>query len=210
MTRETLINRWLDTAAHGNVNAMKTLLNRDQTLLEATNSGPEDAIFYTVGNNHIGATQFLIDCNVNLLKIYTFGEKLLTISESPQMKRLIASATFHKTIENNMISLINLFLESPHLDINYQDKNGETALIKMLKRENCTARQVQQLLDNGADVSIVSERGDTALNLTLDDEILAILLENAQQTATQSLGNSQDMSLDSQNDERNRPRSLSF
>jgi ankyrin repeat protein len=88
-------------------------------------------------------------------------------AQNPDMVRFLLSQGAHSDIH-----LVDLVLQR-YLEPNTRDKNGETALLKILKktRNGPMLPMIEQLLRDGANPNIVDENGKNVFHLVLASEI---------------------------------------
>ncbi|GCC52565.1 hypothetical protein SanaruYs_28020 [Chryseotalea sanaruensis] len=87
----------------------------------------------------------------------------------------------HVAASKGHVNLISILLNSGH-KLNVQDKEGDTPLIKACKMNKIEA--VKKLLEHGADLSLVNERGESAMTHAVsniiyngDNQLKEILVE---------------------------------
>lgn len=92
------------------------------------------------------------------------GESPLIAAVSPTRGvSFLSNIVTQKDDHNKKISLVEILL-SHGADINYQDKEGNTALIKCIENltsENCN--NVAMLIQNNADINLINNKGNNAL-----------------------------------------------
>lgn len=111
--------------------------------------GNKSYLYFAISNDNKEMASFLIDSGANTFFNYR-GKNLL-----------------HIAIENENMEIIKLLVEKG-VDINFQDRKGNTALHELCKLGNLEI--IKFLLDNGAYVNVQNSVGMTPLHLSIMSE----------------------------------------
>jgi ankyrin repeat protein len=161
----TLINNQGDDALSRNIDTLsyeectprlKRLVDSGANLHLVDNNGCSTFAKACLGGN----ASFLIEAGLNLNCPHQDGDGVTYLMEAIRYDLSFAA-------EMNLPPIVHLFIEAG-VDLNVQDKSGETALIRVVKSSVVTAETkeveiIQMLIRNGANINIPDNDGNTPL-----------------------------------------------
>jgi ankyrin repeat protein len=167
----------------------------NKAFFEAVNAGDPDLVTLFLTANidpnekdpGTGRTALILaaaHCHLGVVKALVKGKADINIKDNSGY-----TALFH-AIEARHDEIASFLLAQPGLDLNARGKNGVTALISYVWRDNESV--VRNLLERGADVNLQDADGDTALHGAAQngnvDMTLQLLAKGAEVDAKNKLG----------------------
>lgn len=147
--------------------------------------------------SHLGNTAFMMAAengrpgNINIMKLLLAvpGQVIDINQKNSKGKTALIMAAGNRAKDS-----IKLLLTLPGIDINAQDKNGNTALMKIIKEANKEPKFwdynkeiIKLLLEAGANIKLVNKEGKTASELALTELNMAGLIAQAVENRTKKL-----------------------
>ncbi|MDR1261457.1 MAG: ankyrin repeat domain-containing protein [Rickettsiales bacterium] len=146
----------LDAAKNGNIEKVKYLVNEGADV-DTRDQNCNTPLHLAAYNGHTDTVEALLNAegiNVNA-------------------KDNNGATPLHSAIKNNRIDVVEVLLRAEGININEDDYSGSTPLHWAVYGGNVDI--VKALLDKGASINVVNGDGDTPLDLTINEEIKALL-----------------------------------
>jgi serine/threonine-protein phosphatase 6 regulatory ankyrin repeat subunit B len=139
------------------------LLEQPDTSVNFQDRSGSTALMYAVRNS---------DAEIVELLLLSISRSLLNVNIQDNNG---GTALIHASIEGNVeiVRLLLLSILRNPVDVNIQDNNGYTALMYAISIGD--REIVELLLENGADVNIETNWGDTAISIAQDNDNIEIL-----------------------------------
>lgn len=148
--------------------------------------GQNTPLYYAIDEHYYNTIKYLLDYGANPFVNFvdTSADRweecplMMLIEKDVNLKEIIQSYSYKKllfdSIKNNDATTFMALMfykklsKLPNFDINAQDENGYTALMKAA--DNGASEYVSSLLVNGADPNITTKDGKTALSIAIEKE----------------------------------------
>ena len=190
-------NTCLMNACYGNNLELVKLLDKDKELLNKTNVKGETALLIALQRSSSEIVAFLLEQGAHTGVVSKKGVNVveaLLASYNPRKKDndadfeqktallkkyLVAlqaanahgDTPLHMTVVKGNLKLIEKILSWPHIDINAQNEDGETPLIKAALTAKDTSI-LKYLIEKGANKALATSLGETAYDLAKENENL--------------------------------------
>ena len=190
-------NTCLMNACYGNNLELVKLLDKDKELLNKANVKGETALLIALQRSSSEVVAFLLEQGAHTGVISKKGVNVveaLLASYNPRKKDndadfeqktallkkyLVAlqaanahgDTPLHMTVVKGNLKLIEKILSWPHIDINAQNEDGETPLIKAALTAKDTSI-LKYLIEKGANKALATSLGETAYDLAKENENL--------------------------------------
>ena len=179
--RDKEFEDFIQVIFYSNSKDIELLIKKGDINLDFQSGAGITALMIAVENNNIGVVKLLIDKGVDLNVLNSFDRSALMIAigcgnieiaillikeDSLDINTILNPyrniLLFAIADGNEDINIIKLLIRHGNINLNYQNDNGETALMWLVFSFNNTAL-VELIIKEGADVSVQDNNGKTAL-----------------------------------------------